>query len=63
MFFTGIYFDRKNKYSIPTFLLNGLGVSFLIFQLSQITMENIVIPIVNILLVLLGIKLLQKVRI
>ncbi|RUM58031.1 MAG: DUF3488 domain-containing protein [Persephonella sp.] len=60
MFFTGIYFDRKNRYSIPTFLLNGLGVSFLIFQLLQITLENIVIPIVNILLVLLGIKLLQK---
>ncbi len=60
MFFTGIYFDRKDRYSIPTFLLNGLGVAFLIFQLLQITLENIVIPIVNILLVLLGIKLLQK---
>ena len=60
MFFTGIYFDRKNRYSIPNFLLNGFGVSFLVFQLSQITLENIVIPIVNILLVLLGIKLLQK---
>ncbi len=60
MFFTGIYFDRKNRYSIPTFLLNGLGVLFLISQLLQITLENIVIPIVNILLVLLGIKLLQK---
>ncbi len=60
MFFTGIYFDRKNRYSMPNFLLNGLGVSFLVFQLLQITLENIVIPIVNILLVLLGIKLLQK---
>ena len=58
--FTGIYFDKKEKYPIPTVLLNGIGVSFLVFQLSQITVENIVIPIAQTLLILLGIKLLQK---
>ncbi len=62
-FLLGTYFDIKGRHPIPRLYLNITAVSASIFYLFKVNLSDPVLPVVEILLLLLGIKLLEEKRV
>jgi hypothetical protein len=60
LFFSGIYFEKKNVFPVPRVVLNLFSVLVVLFSIFQISLENMVLPVVEALVVLLGIKLIEN---
>ena len=60
LFIIGAYSDYKNKYPVPRIVLNILSLMVVIFMATRISADNIVIPSIETLLILLGIKFLEN---
>ncbi len=56
----GIFLDFKRVYPIRRLILNTIGVMLSIYFLSQLSLENLVSPLSNTLLLLIAIKSLEK---
>ncbi|WP_448587356.1 transglutaminase family protein [Thermocrinis sp.] len=56
----GILMDYKKVYPIRRILLNTFGIAVTLYFLSQLSLENLVNPLSNLLLILLGIKFLEE---
>ncbi len=55
-----LYFDYTKKHPIPRWLLNIFSIFFSIFLLFQVSLSDPVTPVVEVLVLLLGIKLLEN---
>ncbi len=58
--FTGLFMDHRQTYPIRRLFLNIFGVAMVLYFGSQLSLENLVGPLSNLLLVLLGIKFLEE---
>ena len=58
--FVGLFMDYKKTYPIRRLFLNTFGVAMVLYFGSQLSLENLVGPLSNLLLVLLGIKFLEE---
>jgi transglutaminase-like putative cysteine protease len=58
--FAGLFMDYKQTYPIRRLFLNTFGVAMVLYFGSQLSLENLVGPLSNLLLVLLGIKFLEE---
>ncbi|RMA97674.1 transglutaminase family protein [Hydrogenothermus marinus] len=54
------YFEKKQKFPIKRVFLNILSIAIVLFSALQVSLENPVVPIVEALTVLLGIKLIEQ---
>lgn len=59
-YLTGIFFDTKKVYPIRKLILNTVGIIFSLYFLSQLTLENLISPLSNTLLLLIATKSLEK---
>jgi len=59
MFFAGLFTDWKGKKPLPRWALNLLSLTAVASLFFRISAENVVLPVVETLLLLLGIKLLE----
>jgi transglutaminase-like putative cysteine protease len=57
---TGLFMDYKQTYPIRRLFLNTFGVAMVLYFGSQLSLENLVGPLSNLLLILLGIKFLEE---
>ncbi|NPA51898.1 MAG: DUF3488 domain-containing transglutaminase family protein [Aquificae bacterium] len=62
LFGLGIYSDYKATYPIPRLLLNIIATGFIIYKFFTLSLEDPILPIIEALIVLLGIKLLEEKR-
>ena len=60
LFIIGAYSDYKNKYPVPRIALNIISLIVVIFMATRISADNLIIPSIETLLVLLGIKFLEN---
>lgn len=60
LFIIGAYSDYKNKYPVPRIALNIISLIVVIFMATRLSADNLVIPSIETLLVLLGIKFLEN---
>ncbi len=60
LYAVGVFFDFKNYHPVRRFILNTLGVLLSVYFLSQLSLENLLSPLSNTLLLLLSIKGLEK---
>lgn len=58
--FAGLFTDYKQTYPIRRLFLNTFGVAMVLYFGSQLSLDNLVGPLSNLLLVLLGIKFLEE---
>jgi hypothetical protein len=58
--FAGLFMDYKQTYPIRRIFLNTFGVAMVLYFGSQLSLENLVGPLSNLLLILLGIKFLEE---
>jgi transglutaminase-like putative cysteine protease len=58
--FAGLFMDYKQTYPVRRLFLNTFGVAMVLYFGSQLSLENLVGPLSNLLLVLLGIKFLEE---
>jgi len=58
--FAGLFMDYKQTYPIRRLFLNTFGVAMVLYFGSQLSLENLVGPLSNLLLILLGIKFLEE---
>jgi transglutaminase-like putative cysteine protease len=58
--FAGLFMDYKQTYPIRRLFLNTFGVAMVLYFGSQLSLENLVRPLSNLLLILLGIKFLEE---
>jgi Transglutaminase-like enzymes, putative cysteine proteases len=56
----GLFMDYKQTYPIRRLFLNTFGVAMVLYFGSQLSLDNLVGPLSNLLLVLLGIKFLEE---
>ncbi len=62
LFVAGVIFDYKEYYPVPRFLLNALSLLFVLYKFFTASLEDPIIPIVEALVFLLGIKLIENKR-
>ncbi|HSW62540.1 MAG TPA: DUF3488 and transglutaminase-like domain-containing protein [Dissulfurispiraceae bacterium] len=60
LFALSIYFERRSSFAIPRWLLNLTAVAFVIITFFRVSFADPVTPILQMLLVMVGIKLLEK---
>ncbi|WP_457641073.1 transglutaminase family protein [Persephonella sp.] len=60
LFTTAIYFDYKYIHPIPRYLLNTISLLVVLFMIFNISLNDPVTPVVETLLILLGVKLLEE---
>ncbi len=60
VYLTGIFLDFKSVYPIRRLILNTIGVILSLYFLSRLSLENLVSPLSNTLLLLIAIKSLEK---
>ncbi len=60
LFILGIYSDYKSVYFVPRFILNIVATGFILYKFLTVSIEDPVIPILEALVVLLGVKLLEE---
>ncbi len=58
--FAGFFMDYKQTYPVRRLFLNTFGVAIVLYFGSQLSLDNLVGPLSNLLLVLLGIKFLEE---
>lgn len=58
--FVGLFMDYKQTYPIRRIFLNIVGVAMVFYLGSQLSLDNLVGPLSNLLLILLGIKFLEE---
>ncbi len=62
LFLVSIYFDLKNKYFIPRWIINIFSLIFIVLLVLRINLNDPILPIIETLLMLLGLKLIEKKR-
>ena len=56
----GVFVDRKEKEVIPKILLNLVSLTVVVFLFFRVSEEDLVVPVLETLLLLLGIKFVEK---
>jgi transglutaminase-like putative cysteine protease len=62
LYFAAIYFDYKKSLHIPRWFLNLTAVAVILLSLFRLSLDNLVVPAVEGLLILLSIKFLEEKR-
>ncbi|EDP74197.1 transglutaminaseTgpA domain-containing protein, partial [Hydrogenivirga sp. 128-5-R1-1] len=60
LFFAGLYFEKKKFFPVHRYILNLFSIIVVIFSIFRISANNIVSPIVEALIILLGVKLVEN---
>ncbi len=60
LFLVGVFFDYKNHYPVPRFVLNTISLSFVIYKFITVSIDDPIVPIIEALVFLLGVKLIEN---
>ncbi len=60
LFITGIFFEKKAIFPIPRVFLNIFSVLVVLFSIFRVSLDNMVLPVVEALIILLGVKLIEN---